>query len=86
MASKKWIGPFIALMLSLAFCNHVAVAAERSKGAYPGVFDSPVNEKPALTNDEQSKLRDDLAKTRDRQNSRATIKETAPAARSKKPQ
>jgi hypothetical protein len=74
------------LALGLSLSHSAAFAAEPSKNAYPGAFDRPpANEQPALTKDEQSKLKDDLTKARDRQNSQVKTKEAAPVPKSKKP-
>jgi len=75
-----------ALALGLSLTQSEAFAAEPSKNAYPGAFDRPpANEQPALTKDEQSKLKDDLTKARDHQNSQVKTKEATPAPRTKKP-
>ena len=83
----KIIRPIVlALGLSLALAHGAAPAAEPSKTAYPNAFDRPpASEQPALTKDEQSKLRDELTKARDRQNSQTKTKEAAPAQKTKNP-
>ena len=48
-------------------------------------LETPARKPPALTADEVSKLKKDLAGARDRQNSHATTSEAAPAPKSKKP-
>jgi hypothetical protein len=78
--------PLAALALGLSLSCGGAFAAEPSKNAYPGAFDRPpANEEPALTKDEQSKLKDELTKARDRQNSQVKTREAAPMPKSKKP-
>ena len=78
--------PLAVLALGLSLTHSGAFAAEPSKNAYPGAFDRPpANEQPALTKDEQSKLKNELTKARDRQNSQMKTKEAAPASKSKKP-
>ena len=63
-----------------------AACAETPTRVYPPVFDRPpASEKPALTADEQSKLRDALAKARDRQNSQVKTKDATPVPKSKTP-
>jgi hypothetical protein len=85
MSKNRKIISLATLMLGLWLCSSAASAGESSKGAYPGAFDRPpASEQPALTKDEQSKLRDELTKTRDRQNSQVKTKEEAPAPGSKK--
>ena len=74
----------VALVMTSSFFGGAGFAAESSKGAYPGVFDAPPgSEKPVVTKDEQSKLKDELTKSRDRANSKATT-QGAPS-RTKKP-
>jgi len=76
------------LALGLSLAQGGTFAAELSKNAYPGAFDRPpppANEQPALTKDEQSKLKDDLTKARDRQNSQVKTREAPAAPKSKKP-
>ncbi len=74
-----------ALTLGLSL-SAGAVSAETSTRVYPPVFDRPpASEKPALTVDEQSKLRDALAKARDHQNSQVKTKDATPAPKSKTP-
>ena len=69
----------VALVMTSSFFG--GAAAESSKGAYPGVFDRPPGSaKPVVTKDEQSKLKDELTKSRDRANSKAGA-----ASRTKKP-
>lgn len=86
MSRNRKIIPLAVLALGLSLSHSLAFAAEPSKSAYPGAFDRPpANEQPALTKDEQSKLKNELTKARDRQNSQVKTKETAPAPKSKKP-
>jgi hypothetical protein len=86
MLRNERIVPLAVLALGLALSHSATFAAEPSKNAYPGAFDRPpANEQPALTKDEQSKLKDDLTKARDRQNSQVKTKEAAPLPKSKKP-
>jgi hypothetical protein len=87
MSKNGKITLWAALALGLSLANSDgSLAAEPSKSAYPGAFDRPpANEQPALTKDEQSKLKDDLTKARDRQNSQVKTKEAAPATKTKKP-
>jgi hypothetical protein len=85
MSRNGKILPLAALALGLSLSHSEAFAAEPSKSAYPGAFDRPpASEQPALTKDEQSKLRDELTRARDRQNSQVKTKEAAPP-KSKKP-
>lgn len=80
------ISPSLALVLGLLSLDSVGLAAETSTRAYPPVFDRPpASEKPALTKDEQSKLRDALAKARDRQSSQVKTRDATPAPKSKTP-
>ena len=86
MSRNEKISPMAALALALALCHSRALAAEPPKTAYPGAFDRPpASEQPALTKDEQSKLKDELTRARDRQNSQVKAKEAAPAPKAKKP-
>ncbi|SHN87100.1 hypothetical protein SAMN05444170_6998 [Bradyrhizobium erythrophlei] len=86
MSRNERVIRLAALALGLALTHSGAFAAEPSKNAYPGAFDRPpVNEEPALTKDEQSKLKDDLTKARDRQNSQVKTKEATPALKTKSP-
>ena len=78
--------PLAALALGLSLCPGGTFAAEPSKRAFPGAFDRPpTSEQPALTKDEQSKLKDELTKARDRQNSQVKTKEAGPPSKTKKP-
>lgn len=83
MSRNEKTGSLAALALALALAllfSAEAVSAETSNRVYPPVFDRPpASEKPALTKDEQSKLRDALAKARDRQNSRVKTRDAMPA-------
>jgi hypothetical protein len=55
-------------------------------GAYPAVEDVPPRpEKPGMTVDEQSKLKQELINARDRQTPQAKAKQDAPRQKSKKP-
>jgi len=86
MSRNKRIIPLAVLALGVSLSHSEAFAAEPSKNAYPGAFDRPpANEQPALTKDEQSKLKNELTKARDRQNSQVKTTEAAPASKSKKP-
>ena len=86
MSGNERIIRLAALAVGLSLTHSAAFAAEPSKNAYPGAFDRPpANEQPALTKDEQSKLKDDLTKARDRQNSQVKTKEATPAPKKKKP-
>jgi hypothetical protein len=85
MSRNKKIVPLAALALGLSL-SHSALAAEPSKSAYPSAFDRPPSsEQPALTKDEQSKLKNELTKARDRQSSQVKTREAVPAPKSKKP-
>jgi hypothetical protein len=78
------ISLFAALTLGLLLSGGPSLAAETTR--YPPVFEQPpASEKPALTKDEQSKVRDDLAKARDRQNSQVKTRDATPAPKSKTP-
>ena len=77
--------PLAALALGFSLCPGAAFAAEPSRSAFPSAFDRPpASEQPSLTKDEQSKLKDELTKARDRQNSQVKTKDAAPAPKSKK--
>jgi hypothetical protein len=70
------------LTMGLSLWNN-AVPAD---GAFPRVHDQPPNrEKPALTVNEQSKLKEELINARNRQNSQVKAKEGAAQSKSKKP-
>lgn len=72
-----------ALLLGLSFCGSAPCAAE---SAYPRVQDqAPAREKPALTVNEQSKLKKELVKARDRQTSQVKARDGAALAKTKKP-
>lgn len=72
-----------ALLLGLSFCGSAPCAAESS---YPRVQDqAPAREKPALTVNEQSKLKEELINARDRQTSQVKAKDGAAQPKSKKP-
>ena len=84
MSRNGKTGSLAALTLALSL-SAGAVSAETSTRVYPPVFDRPpASEKPALTVDEQSKLRDALAKARDH-NSQVKTKDATPAPKSKTP-
>ncbi|HET7886885.1 MAG TPA: hypothetical protein VFL62_11720 [Bradyrhizobium sp.] len=68
--------------VGLLFSCNVVLAAETP--AYPPVFEQPpASAKPALTKDEQSKVRDDLVKARDRQSSQTKTRDATPTPKSK---
>jgi hypothetical protein len=70
------------LTMCLSLWNNAAPA----DGAYPRVQDQPPNrEKPALTVNEQSKLKEELINARNRQNSQVKAKDGAAQSKSKKP-
>jgi hypothetical protein len=74
------------LMLGLSLCSSAAPADESSVGNYPRVQDQPsAREKPALTVNEQSKLKEELINARNRQNSQVKAKDGAAQPKSKKP-
>ena len=74
------------LMLGLSLCSSAAPADESSVGTYPRVQDQPsAREKPALTVNEQSKLKEELINARNRQNSQVKAKDGAAQPKSKKP-
>lgn len=73
MTRERKIATLAATLLGLSWA-----------GASAQLDQPPARETPALTADEVSKLKKDLAKTRDRQNSQAKPNET-PAPKSKKP-
>lgn len=75
----------VALMLGVAGCVGAACAAQPSTSAYAQLDPPPARETPALTAEEVSKLKKDLAGARDRQNSHVKTKDPAPTAGSKKP-
>jgi hypothetical protein len=73
-------------MLGLSLCGSAAPADESSVGTYPRVQDQPsAREKPALTVNEQSKLKEELINARNRQNSQVKAKDGAAQPKSKKP-
>jgi hypothetical protein len=65
----------LLVALVMTFFGGAAFAAESSK-AYPGVFDRPSDKPAAITKDEQLKLKDELTRSRDRTNSKATTQRT----------
>jgi hypothetical protein len=74
------------LMLGLSLCSSAAPAGESSVGTYPRVHDlPPAREKPALTVNEQSKLKEELINARDRQTSQVKARDGAAQPKSKKP-
>lgn len=76
--------PFAALAIGLSLCHSGTFGAEPSKSAFPGAFDRPpTSEQPSLSRDEQSKLKDELARARDRQNSQVKTKKATPAPKMK---
>ena len=84
MLENGKISPLAALVLGLLLSYNPAFAETRT---YPPVFDRPpASEKPALTKEDQSRLRDALAKARDRQNSQVKTRDATPAPKSKTPQ
>jgi hypothetical protein len=75
-----------SLILALLLLDSACLAAETTTHPYPPVFDRPpASEKPALSKDEQSKVKNDLAKARDRQNSQMKARDATPAPKSKTP-
>jgi hypothetical protein len=75
-----------ALMLGLSFCNSAALAAEASTHAYAQLQDRPpARETPALTIDEQKKLKEQLTHARDRTKARVKENDAGPAPKTKKP-
>jgi hypothetical protein len=84
MLRDRRTGPLAtAALLCLSFCGSAPCAAE---SAYPRVQDqAPAREKPALTVNEQSKLKKELVKARDRQTSQVKARDGAAQAKSKKP-
>ncbi len=63
----------VAAALFLIFGNTITVA--RAQDAYPNVGDVPARpDKPAMTVDEQSKLRKELTEARERQKSQLKLK------------
>jgi hypothetical protein len=75
----------VTLMLGVACCGSAALAAQPSASAYAQLNQPPARETPALTPDEVSKLKKDLAGARDRQNSHKKARDGAPPPASKKP-
>ena len=75
----------VVLMLGIECCGSAASAAQSSARAYAQLEPPPARETPALTADEVSKLKKDLAGTRDRQNSHVKTKDAAPPRTPKKP-
>jgi hypothetical protein len=73
------------LMLGLSLIGDATTAA-RAESAYPSVGDlPPKHDKPAMTVDEQSKLKKELNDARDRKNSQAKARDGAAQPKSKKP-
>ena len=76
---KSLVALTLGLMVSAG-----AVSAETPTKVYPPVFDRPpASDKPALSAEEQSKLRDALARARDHQNSQVKTRDATPAPKSK---
>jgi hypothetical protein len=74
------------LVLGLSLCSSAAPADEPTGRSYPRVQDQPpAREKPALTVNEQSKLKEELMNARNRQNSQVKAKDGAAQPKSKKP-
>ena len=74
------------LTMGLSLWNNAAPADESSVGAYPRVQDQPPDrEKPALTVNAQSKLKEELINARNRQNFQVKAKDGAAQSKSKKP-
>jgi len=72
-----------ALMLGLSFCEGSALADRIND--YAQLETPPGRETPALTPNEVSKLKKDLAGQRDRQNARVKPRELEPAPKSQTP-
>ena len=69
-----------AFLLSVAvLAQQSAIAEEPEMSSYPAVQDVPRPTKPAMTVDEQSKLKNDLSAVRDRQTTAGKSKGKAPA-------
>ncbi len=86
MSEKGKIALSVALILAVTCCGSAALAAQSSSAStYAQLTPPPAREKPALTADEVSKLKKDLAGARDRQNSHVKTKHAAPPPASKKP-
>ena len=85
MSEERKIALSVALMLAVACCGSAALAAQSSASAYAQLDQPPTRDTPALTADEVSKLKKDLAGARDRQNVHAKTKDAAPPPASKKP-
>lgn len=85
MSEEGKITLSVMFMLAVACCGSAASAAQSSASAYAQLEPPPARETPALTADEVSKLKKDLAGARDRQNSHVKTKDAAPPPASKKP-
>jgi DNA-binding IclR family transcriptional regulator len=85
MSEEGKIALSVALMLVVTCCGSAALAAQPSARAYAQLDQPPARDKPALTADEVSKLKKDLAGARDRQKSHTKAKDAAPPPASKKP-
>ncbi len=73
----------VAAAVLLLFANTITVA--RAQNAYPNVGDIPTRpDKPAMTVDEQSKLRKELNEARERQKSQLKLKPGEAPSRSNK--
>ena len=73
------------LMLGLSLVGDATTDA-RAESTYPSVGDlPPKRDKPAMTVDEQSKLKKELNDARDRKNSQAKARDGAAQPKSKKP-
>jgi hypothetical protein len=84
--SKKTTSLVAAALLSGLSLVGDATTDARAESAYPSVGDlPPKREKPAMTVDEQSKLKEELNDARDRLNSPVKVRNGAARPKSKKP-
>jgi hypothetical protein len=82
MSGQRKITPLAVLVLAAACWTSATLAGQSSTRAYAQLEPPRARATPALTADEVSKLKKDLAGARDRQNSHAK-KDAAPATSKK---
>jgi hypothetical protein len=83
--ATSWVAAAAVLVSGLSLVGDATTDA-RAESAYPNVGDLPSKrDKPAITVDEQSKLKKELKDAYDRQNSQAKARDGAAQQKSKKP-
>jgi len=85
MSRNGKIPPLASLVLGLTFCGTATLAAGSSMRAYAQLETPRPRETPALTADEQKKIKEQLIGARDRQNSQLRAKDAVTSKGSKKP-